>query len=85
VRTHYYPPGLARYDADGHDYVERGPCGTWLGEGSKLIGDWSRVDCMRCLKEKPAITASSEAEERAIVQQMGDMADFMRAQQGEQP
>lgn len=83
MRTHYYPPGLARYDSDGHDYVERGPCGTWLGETSELSGDWARVDCKRCLKDRPAITASSQAEERAIVQQMGDMAEFMRAQSGE--
>lgn len=81
MRTHYYPPGLARYDADGHDYVERGPCGTWLGESSELSGDWSLVDCKLCLKDRPAITASSEAEGRAIVQQIGEMADFMRAQQ----
>lgn len=62
MRTHYYPNGLARYDSDGHDFVEQGPCGTWLGENSDLSGDWNRVDCKRCLKKRPAITASSEAE-----------------------
>lgn len=74
MRTHYYPNGLARYDSDGHDFVEQGPCGTWLGETSELSGDWNQVDCKRCLKDRPAITASCEAEERAIVEQMGDMA-----------
>lgn len=78
MRTHFYPSGLARYDSEGQDCVERGPCGTWLGETSELSGDWNRVDCKRCLKDRPAITASSEAEERAIVEQMGAMADFMR-------
>lgn len=78
MRTHYYPNGLARYDSDGHDFVEQGPCGTWLGETSELSGDWNRVDCKRCLKDRPAITASSEAEERAIIEQMGDMAAHMR-------
>lgn len=77
MRTHYSPDGLARGDSDG-DFVERGPCGTWLSESSNLSGDWSRVDCKRCLKDRPAITASSEAEERAIVEQMGDMATHFR-------
>lgn len=79
MRTHYYPNGLARYDSDGHDFVEQGPCGTWLGETSELSGDWNQVDCKRCLKDRPAITASCEAEERAIVEQMGDMAAYMQS------
>lgn len=79
-KTHYYPPFLA-----GDEEAERGPCGVWLGETSKLSGDWRAVDCARCLKKRLAITASSEAEECAIVQQMGDMAEFIRSQQGAQP
>ncbi len=78
MRTHFYPSALA-----GSEDAERGPCGTWLGETSELSGDWSRVDCKRCLKDRPAITVSSEAEERAIVEQMGDMAKFMRGQAAE--
>lgn len=56
-------------------------------ETAELSGDWNQVDCKRCLKERPAITASSEAEEAAIVEQMGDMASHMRptaaAEEGE--
>jgi hypothetical protein len=81
MRTHFYPSILARHDSDGHEFVERGPCGTWLGEKSELSGDWGQVDCKRCLKDRPSITASSEAEERAIVHQMGDMAAFMKQQE----
>lgn len=73
MRTHFYPSCLA-----GIEDAERGPCGTWLGEASALSSDWNRVDCKRCLKERLSITASGEAEERAIVEQMGDMASFMR-------
>lgn len=76
MKTHYYPSCLA-----GSEDAERGTCGTWLGEASNLSGDWSRVDCKRCLKNRLAINASVESEERAIVEQMGDMADFMRAQE----
>lgn len=82
MKTHYYPDCLARYDSDGSEFVERGPCGTWLGETSELSGDWNRVDCKRCLKDRPAITASSKAEEAAIVEQMGDMVAYFRRNSG---
>jgi len=78
MRTHFYPSPLARHDSDGHEFVERGPCGTWLGEKSDLSGDWGRVDCKRCLKDRPSITASSEAEERAIVE-LVECLKFARA------
>lgn len=76
MSTHYYPDCLARYDSDGSDFVERGSCGTWLGETSELSGDWGRVDCKRCLKDRTSITDNTEAEGRAIVEQMGDMAAY---------
>ena len=52
MRAHYYPDALARYDIDGSDLVERGVCGTWLGETSMLSGDWNCVDCKRCIKHR---------------------------------
>ncbi|MGK0158860.1 hypothetical protein [Pseudomonas mosselii] len=60
------------------DDIEQASCGTWLGESSELSGDWARVDCRLCQARKETITKSAAAEELAIVEQMGDMAAFMR-------
>ena len=64
-----------------YDDAEQAICGTWYSEASHDTGDWGRVDCRRCLKLKARITKSIEAEERAIVEQMGDMAAFMKSTQ----
>ncbi|MEG0635785.1 MAG: hypothetical protein RR517_25040 [Pseudomonas sp.] len=60
--------------------IEQAPCGTWLAEASDLSGDWAKVDCLLCQKRKKQIIASAEAEEHAIVEQMGDMAAFMHSE-----
>ena len=73
MKTHYSP-----HPQD--DSEEQAVCGTWLGEASNLSGDWSRVDCRHCIRRKGEISSSIAAEEDAIVQQMGDMASFMREQ-----
>jgi len=74
MKTHY-----SAHPQD--DSEEQAVCGTWLGEASSLSGDWSRVDCRHCIKRKGKISLSVAAEEEAIVQQMGDMANFMRDHQ----
>ncbi|MFG0409535.1 hypothetical protein [Pseudomonas sp. FYR_11] len=61
------------------DDLEQAPCGTWLGESSELSGDWSTVDCQLCKKRRERIIAAVSDEDRFIVEQMGDMAAFMRA------
>lgn len=71
MSTHF-----SRYPDD--DGPEQAPCGTWIGDASDLSSDWGRVDCKRCLKWKDTIMATHAAEESAIVQQMGDMAAFMK-------
>ncbi|WAH56567.1 hypothetical protein LZ023_26675 [Pseudomonas silvicola] len=73
MKTHYCP-----HPQDESE--EQAVCGTWLGETSNLSGEWSLVDCQRCVRGKKKISASVAAEEDAIVQQMGDMANFMREQ-----
>ncbi|MGW7235814.1 hypothetical protein ACWGIE_21900 [Pseudomonas fulva] len=73
MKTHFTP------FTDPED-VEQAPCGTWLGESSKLSGDWANVDCRLCQKRKNNIIKAAAVEERAIVKQMGDMAAFMRGQ-----
>lgn len=71
MKTHYY-------GGSSSEDVEQAPCGVWLGEGSGLTGEWGRVDCIRCQSRRKKINESAAAEERAIVEQMGDMAAFMR-------
>jgi hypothetical protein len=71
MKTHY-----SHFQQD--DSEEQAACGTWLGEASNLSGDWFRVDCRHCIRSKGKIASSIAAEEDAIVQQLGDMANFMR-------
>ncbi|WP_252088767.1 hypothetical protein [Pseudomonas sp. MWU13-3659] len=66
------------------DDLEQAPCGTWLGDTSELSGEWSKVDCLLCQKRKDRIIAAAAAEESAIVEQMGEMAEWMRADSAEQ-
>ncbi|MCP3791584.1 hypothetical protein Q9323_08800 [Pseudomonas fulva] len=74
MRTHYDP------HPQSDESTEQAACGTWLGEESNLTGEWSRVDCRRCLGRKEKISAAVMAEENAIVEQMGHMAAFMQEQ-----
>lgn len=74
MKTHFDP----RPQSD--ESSEQASCGTWLGETSNLTGEWSRVDCRRCLGRKEKILAAVVAEENAIVEQMGRMAAFMQEQ-----
>ncbi len=74
MKAHYYP------STDSED-VEQAPCGSWLGEGSSLTGFWGNVTCRRCFKSKGKITSAAEADEDFIVKQMGEMADFISAQE----
>ena len=71
MATHFDP-----YSED--DEAEQAPCGTWLGEASNGSSNWAHVDCGLCQKLKAKISAAHEASEVAIVQQMGDMASYMR-------
>lgn len=70
MRTHFS-------GALGDDEAEQAMCGTWYGEASNSTSNWSRVDCRKCLKHKHKFSEQMEAEVRAIVDQMGDMAAFM--------
>lgn len=76
MRTHFYP-------YSGGDDIEQAHCGTWIGENSAVSNQWALVDCQLCIRNKLRIVAAYQAEERAIVEQMGDMAEFMRAQTGD--
>ena len=40
------------------------------------VEDWDLVSCKKCLNLRGAYEFGREAEENAIVAQMGDMADF---------
>lgn len=77
MRTHFYP-----YSPD--DDIEQVQCSTWIGESSAVSNQWAQVDCRLCIRNKAKIVAGHQGNERAIVQQMGEMAEFIRAQQGGQ-
>lgn len=51
MKTHFYPWGFP-------DDAEIAPCGTWLGLTSNLSGEWARVDCARCQKQKARLMRS---------------------------
>jgi hypothetical protein len=71
MSTHYYP-----YIGDLEE-LEQAPCGTWLGENSEFTGEWGWVTCGRCIRSKERLIVAIEADEREIVKQMGEMAEFM--------
>lgn len=71
MATHFDP-----YPDD--DEAEHAPCGTRLGKVSNGSSSWAHVDCGLCQKLKAKISASHEANEAAIVEQMGEMAAYMR-------
>lgn len=73
MKTHFAP------FTDVED-IEQAPCGTWLGEAPSLSGDWAMVDCRLCHSRRERITAAAADEERFIIEHMGDMAAFMRAE-----
>lgn len=72
MKTHYDP------HPHGEEAEEQAVCGTLLGDERNLSGDWSLVDCQRCLKGKVKISAAIADEETFIVEQMGHMAAYMR-------
>jgi len=73
MTMHFYP-----YADDEAEVAE---CGALLGFGGDSTNNWGLVDCRRCLKRKAEIIAAHATQETAIVAQMGDMADYMRAQE----
>ena len=75
MRTHFS-------GALGEDDAEQAMCGTWFGEASNTTGYWALVDCRKCLARKSKFIKQIAEEERAIVEQMGDMAAFMKRQEG---
>lgn len=77
MKTHF-----SRYP-DDDEQPEHASCGTLLGESAEQTSQWAYVTCLSCLQRKDKIMAHIESEERAIVDQMGDMANFMRGQPAE--
>ena len=71
MATHFDP-----YPDD--EEAEQAPCGIWLGEASNGTSNLAHVDCKLCRRLKDKISTAHEASEAAIVEQMGDMAAYMR-------
>lgn len=71
MKTHYHPNCI------NWDEIDVATCGVFLGESSYLSWDWDRVTCLRCLNGRVRIETAIQVEESAIVEQMGDTANFM--------
>lgn len=78
MATHFDP-------CPDNDEAEQAPCGTWPGEASNGTSNWAHVDCGLCLRMNAKISAAHEASEAAIIEQMGDMAVYMRAVENTTP
>lgn len=88
MKTHY---GFMYNDGDYESPIigcDETACGC---KGDNAIenatDDWGAVTCKNCLRLKENIVASEKADEEAICQQMGEMAEFIEkeAQQVIQP
>jgi hypothetical protein len=74
MRTHF------TFSSEDEDAVNE-LCGTRIGNESSAARDWRSVDCLRCLKNKSKIILRAKSDERAMIEQMGDMAIFMKRNQ----
>lgn len=78
MKTHFQP-----YH-DEYGDIEVMPCGTkaYFDIPSDTTSNWKHVTCKRCLGQKEKIQKSFEENEKEIVRQMGDMANFYSNFQG---
>jgi len=62
------------------DCCEETLCGYPVGDSlEEYVTDcWNDISCKRCLRLKDAVVKGQEADEQAIIAQMGDMADFFK-------
>lgn len=72
------------FNSDCHDAPEKSSCGTigfWDGDSDEdcyqSTNVWDKVTCKKCLKQKERLQKGFESDEKEIVKQMGEMADFM--------
>jgi hypothetical protein len=83
TKTHYDPYS---YDGQsggesGGEYYDPGEyhlCGARVTaiHDTELTGNWKYVTCKRCLRQKDKIDGWVEENEKAIVNDMGQMADW---------
>lgn len=71
MKTHYYPFGFP-------EDTEQAPCGTWFGIDSDVSGFWENVTCSKCKRNKKRIMKAIDVDEKSIIEQMGDMVEFMQ-------
>lgn len=84
MKTHYDPymyEGTSGAEGDGEEYCveyDRYLCGSHVNfdEDIKITANWNRVTCEKCLKQKIKIDTSVNETEKAIVGDMGKMADW---------
>lgn len=75
--THFDP----YFDDESLDYDSKTPCGVVYAEHDAYgTSAWSEVSCKRCLKTKSKLQLIHDTIEKQIVDQMGDMANFIKSQ-----
>ena len=77
MKTHYFP-----WDFED-SYADQALCGTIFGELVRISANWDRVTCGHCLRNKAKIMSGIESDEKAIVEQMGQFAEFMQREAAE--
>lgn len=71
MKLHFDP-----YRETGEDCIHA-LCGTVVGEEYESTTLWIEVTCKRCLVGKKKINEWVKETEKAIIKEMGDMANFM--------
>ncbi|AUR95120.1 hypothetical protein NVP1201B_15 [Vibrio phage 1.201.B._10N.286.55.F1] len=72
TKVHYSP-----YSDEDESYSERAMCGVRVGESYQYDNRWNYVTCKLCEKNRDKIESSIKVEEETIVDQMGDMVEFL--------
>lgn len=80
MKTHFgFFENCGTYESPFH-VCEETICGY---SGEKVLeeytsDDWDEVTCKKCLRLKDAVIEGQKADEEIIVQQMGEMAEFLK-------
>lgn len=74
MKTHFAIKEQAASESNTFEIFGDPLCGS---SSETVIDKWNYVDCKRCLRLKESYKKSIAEDEKIIVKQMGEMADFM--------
>ena len=72
-KVHY-----ATSNGEEESYSERAMCGVRVGENYQYDNHWANVSCKLCIKNRTKIESCVNSIESDVINQLGDMANFMR-------